>query len=232
MHVPDEAAPVSNGPGAVAARPGGPAGVAVVVPVRALEGAKSRLGAQLDAEERQALVLALFERVLEAARGTAGVGRVIVVSPDGEVLRRAARAGALPLRQQSGDLNAGLVQAADLAAAMGVAAVLVLPADLPAINPAEVRRLVESASASARPGRPLVALVPDRHGGGTNALLVSPPRAIPFRFGEGSRSLHATEARAAGAVYLELDGPLSLDIDTPDDLLLADLAGLDHGDGR
>jgi 2-phospho-L-lactate guanylyltransferase len=72
----------------------------------------------------------------------------------------------------------------------------------------------------------LVVLVPDRAREGTNLLLVAPPGAIPFRFGPGSRAAHAAAASRGGAVYLELAGPLSLDLDTPDDLLAAEAIGL------
>ena len=65
-------------------------------------------------------------------------------------------------------------------------------------------------------------IVPDRHGAGTNALLLSPPDIVDFAFGPGSRQTHADRARRAGAVLVELDGPLALDIDTPEDLLLAE----------
>jgi 2-phospho-L-lactate guanylyltransferase len=82
------------------------------------------------------------------------------------------------------------------------------------------------------PDKAVVALIPDRHGMGTNALLVAPPNAIPFCFGEGSRAAHAAAAAAAGATYLELDGPLTFDLDTPDDLLEADKLGLGHEAGR
>src|SRR5438093_585798 len=72
------------------------------------------------------------------------------------------------------------------------------------------------------PRRPLVAIVPDRHGRGTNALLLAPPDAIDTCFGGDSRAAHAAAAREAGAALVELDGPLTLDLDTPDDLLLAE----------
>ena len=68
---------------------------------------------------------------------------------------------------------------------------------------------------------PLVAIVPDRHGRGTNALLLSPPGVIEFCFGGDSKEAHLGAARAAGARVEVLDGPLSLDIDTPEDLLIA-----------
>jgi 2-phospho-L-lactate guanylyltransferase len=111
---------------------------------------------------------------------------------------------------------------------------MVLPADLPDVTAAEIDRLAETADLLLRgaPERPVVLLVPDRHGTGTNALLLAPPNAIAFRFGEGSRAAHAAAATAAGASYRELDGPLSFDVDTPDDLLEADRRGLDHEMGR
>ncbi|HEX8939842.1 MAG TPA: 2-phospho-L-lactate guanylyltransferase [Candidatus Limnocylindrales bacterium] len=202
-----------------------------VVPVRSLETAKSRLGEPLDAEEREAFVAAMLRRAVRAGLD-GGLADVLVVSPDPEALELARMAGATPLHQASEGLNEGLADARAAAMGSGATALLVLPTDLPALSGPEVARLVERAARAVVPGRPLVALVPDRHASGTNALLVSPPDAIPFRFGEGSRARHAAAADEAGATYLELDSPLALDIDTADDLLLADLAGLDHEGGR
>jgi 2-phospho-L-lactate guanylyltransferase len=92
-----------------------------------------------------------------------------------------------------------------------------------------VDALVEKAAGYAAPSG-LVALVPDRHGHGTNALLVSPPLVISPAFGESSRAGHARAARAAGARYAELDSPLSLDVDTAADLLAAEaVMGSIHG---
>ena len=65
----------------------------------------------------------------------------------------------------------------------------------------------------------------DRHATGTNALGLRPPSIIPFAFGPGSREAHRAAADVAGATYLELDGPLGLDLDTPEDLLLVEAAG-------
>ena len=69
-----------------------------------------------------------------------------------------------------------------------------------------------------------VVLVTDRHATGTNALGLRPPSIIPFAFGPGSRKPHRAAADRAGATYVELDGPLGLDLDTPDDLLLVEAA--------
>ena len=72
------------------------------------------------------------------------------------------------------------------------------------------------------PGR--VVLVTDRHGTGTNALGLRPPSVIGFAFGAGSREAHRAAAAAAGATYLEVGGPLAIDLDTPDDLLFIESA--------
>jgi 2-phospho-L-lactate guanylyltransferase len=70
----------------------------------------------------------------------------------------------------------------------------------------------------------IVALVTDQHGSGTNALLVSPPELIDPLFGPASRELHRAAAAGAGAAFVELDGPLQLDVDTTADLEVAEAA--------
>ena len=191
--------------------------VVAVVPVGTLDGAKSRLGGTLDAEERRDLATQLLMRTLEAARGARGIDEVLVVTPDDEVREIATRAGARPLRQRSQGLNAGLRQARDEVVAVGAQAMLVLPIDLPLVTSTALDAILQPLNDRARP---LVVLVPDRHGRGTNALLLSPPDAIEFGFGGDSRRAHAACAHEARATYVELDGPLSVDVDTPDDLLL------------
>jgi LPPG:FO 2-phospho-L-lactate transferase len=207
--------------------------IVALIPVRSLSGGKSRLGEPLDAEERAALVLALLQRTVEAALAATRLAGVVVVSMDEDLLRGARAMGAATLLQRTDGLNEALDEAR-IAAGAAATAVMVLPADLPGIAASAIDRLAEAADLAPHgaPEKPVVALVPDQHGTGTNALLVAPPNAIPFCFGEGSRAAHAAAARAAGASYLELDGPLTFDLDTPDDLLEADLRGLDHEAGR
>jgi 2-phospho-L-lactate guanylyltransferase len=216
-----------------------------VVPIRSLEGAKSRLGGLLDAEERQDLVRLLLERTIAAARATPAIDTVVVVSPDPVVLELAGRLGGHPLAQiwpdhvwpdhdggSSGGLNEGLAEAIQWAGAAGAEAVLILPADLPSISPAAIHQVVATAAAALVPGRPLVLVVPDRHGRGTNALLLRPPDVIRPSFGEDSRLAHQAAAARAGALAIELDGPLGLDLDLPADLSLAEELGLlDPADG-
>jgi 2-phospho-L-lactate guanylyltransferase len=192
--------------------------IVAIVPVGAIDGAKSRLGAVLDAEERRDLAFGLAERTIRAAVLTPGIDETLVVTPDDEIRDLATRAGARPLRQRSRGLNDGLREARDEAIAAGATAVLVLPIDIPAVAPDLLAPLVDIAAAGDR----LVRIVPDRHGRGTNALLLAPPDVIDFCFGGDSRDAHVEAARAAGARVELLDGPLTLDVDTPEDLLLAE----------
>ena len=207
--------------------------IVAVVPVRSLSSGKSRLGEPLDAEERADLVLALLRRTVEQALAASRLTGVVVVSEDADLLRQARAMGAASLLQERPGLNEGLAEARATADPEATA-IMVLPADLPSVVASAIDELAEVAELAQRaaPDRPVVALVPDRHGTGTNALLVAPPDAIPFRFGAGSRVAHCSAARAAGASYVELAGPLTFDLDTPEDLLEADRRGLDHEAGR
>ena len=78
----------------------------------------------------------------------------------------------------------------------GATRVLLVPGDCPALDPAELDELLEDAEGVATPD---VVVVPDRHGDGTNALLLTPPDAIQPAFGPGSRERHERLAQEAGA---------------------------------
>jgi len=195
--------------------------VAAIIPIRSLDGAKSRLGAVLDAEERHDLAARLARQTIAAAVASTGLAETLVVTVDDAVRAIALELGARPLRQRSEGLNHGLREARDEAMAAGAEAILILPGDLPDVTAAALQPILATLD---DPVRPLVAIVADRHGRGTNALLVAPPDAIEFCFGGDSRAAHAAAAQAAGATLVELGGPLGLDLDTPEDLLLAELA--------
>jgi 2-phospho-L-lactate guanylyltransferase len=198
--------------------PDEPSPVFAIVPAGTLDGAKSRLGAVLDAEERHELAASLARRTIAAAVAAPSIADVLVITPDDEVRALALALGARPLRQRSTGLNVGLREARGEAIAAGAAAILVLPTDLPHVDAAAIEAVL---APLADPRRPLVVIVPDRHGRGTNALLVAPPDAIDVRFGGDSRAAHAAAAGEVGAHLVELGGPLRLDLDTPDDLVLA-----------
>lgn len=193
-----------------------PRSTTVAIPVRGFEGAKSRLGDVLDAEERRDLVERLLRRVISAALATEGVLDVLVVSHDPEVLSVAAAAGALPVDQGSRGLNPALHEARAVAAGERL---LIVPGDVPGVSPAALSQVLAAGDAA---GTPSVVLVPDRHGRGTNALLLDPPDVIDPAFGGDSRAGHAWLASSADAAFVEVRNVLELDIDTPEDLLLAE----------
>jgi 2-phospho-L-lactate guanylyltransferase len=194
----------------------------VVVPVGALDGAKSRLGESLDPEERRDLVISLLQRTIAVLRDTPGL-ETLVVSPDPDVLAIATEAGVDTLRQRGMGLNQGLREAREVAVARGAPAIVVLPVDLPLLSTSALNSLLRPLHTGAAARRPTIVIVPDRSRRGTNALAIAPPDAIEFCFGGDSRAAHLASARSVGADVVELDdGPLTLDLDTPDDLLLVE----------
>lgn len=198
-----------------------------IVPVGALDGAKSRLGAVLDAEERLDLTLGLARKTITAAVAAERVDEVYVITPDDTVRALADELGARPILQRDRGLNHGLAAARAEAIAAGADAILILPIDLPEATAGAIDVVARSLD---QPGRPLVTIVPDRHRRGTNALLIAPPDAIDLCFGGDSAIAHQAAALAVGARLVVLGGPLALDLDTPEDLLLAEasLGGHDH----
>ena len=205
-----------------------------LVPIRGLESAKTRLGGNLDAEERRDLVVDLLRRTLRATRDAAGIAGTIVVTMDSEAAGIARDHHAIGLVERAPGLNAAIAAARSVAVARGATAVVVLPADLPGISAVAVDALLGASAGSRSAGDAgaigLVALVTDQHERGTNALLISPPGLIDPLFGPGSRELHRAAAAAAGAMFVELAGPLTLDVDTPDDLAVAEATlGVIHG---
>ena len=163
-----------------------------ILPVKSFTAAKQRLAGLLGAGSRQALAQAMFSDVLSSLRHVQGLDAVAVVTAD-----RVAEAVALGERVQVlGDPDQqGQSQAAAIgiryALAAGYERVLLVPGDTPLLDPAEVAALL------AQEGT--LAIVPDRHGSGTNALLIAPPDAIEPSFGPDSFERHVAAGRAAGA---------------------------------
>jgi 2-phospho-L-lactate/phosphoenolpyruvate guanylyltransferase len=187
-----------------------------ILPVKSFNAAKQRLAGMLGAGSRQALAQAMFSDVLTTLRHVPGLDAVAVVTSD-----RVAESAALGERvqvlrdtEQAGQSAATLI-GIRYAQAAGYERVLLVPGDTPLVDPQDVSRLLGVETA--------VAIVPDRHGTGTNALLISPPDAIAPSFGPGSFERHVVAARAAAVGYsIERVPGLMFDVDTPDDL--ADLS--------
>ena len=197
--------------------------VEAVVPVRGLPAGKARLARLLTIEQRNRLVRAMLGDVVRALQAARRVDRVTIVSRDIAARREAARLGVAFLRQAPGQagLNAALRDAQARVAAAG--ALLIVPADLPLIRPADIDALVAAGSPAAGPA---VALAPAEDGG-TNGLCLRPPSVIEPAYGPGSAARHERAAIAAGAAFTAVRSERwALDVDWPEDLarLLA-LAG-------
>lgn len=188
-----------------------------VVPVKRFAAAKQRLAPGLDAERRQALAAAMLGDVLEAIGAARTIERAILVSGDPLAQEIAARAEAsVEIVSDPADEGHDVAARAGVARAEadGAAVALLLPGDCPLLDPRDLDRLLTGVPS------PYAAIVPDRHGSGTNALVLSPPGAIEPAFGEGSRERHVAAARAAGIPFeVEEVASLALDLDTPADLV-------------
>jgi 2-phospho-L-lactate guanylyltransferase len=186
-----------------------------ILPVKRFELAKTRLRSALDPAARGALAQAMVADVLDALLGSSALDAVVVVTNAAAVAKLAGAAGARVLSDphESGQSAAALV-GIEWAIADGYERVLLVPGDCPALDGAAIDTLLRAA-----PAPPSVTAVADRHGEGTNALLLAPPQVIEPGFGPGSLERHRTRALASGAAWhtLELPG-LLLDIDTAEDL--------------
>lgn len=198
-----------------------------VLPVKRLYAAKQRLAAGLGGEQRRNLAEAMVGDVLEAIGEARTVERTIVVSGDpiAQELAAAVDAEVVPDPEDAGHAEAALAGIAR-AEVEGAECVVLLPGDCPLLDPRELDRLLTGV-----PER-YVGIVPDRHGTGTNALVLSPPDAIVPAFGEGSRDRHVAAAREAGVPFEVEELPsLGLDLDTPADVI-ALTRQLEAGAGR
>lgn len=189
---------------------------AVVVPVKELPVAKTRLG--MGDAERTALALAMASDVVSAALACPVVDGVVVVTNDARAAAVLADLGARVVADVSdAGLNPALLDGARYARALwprhGVAA---LASDVPCATPEALAGALREAAAFPR------ALMPDARGDGTTLLTASPGHDLDPRYGASSRHAHV----AAGARQLADSAALRRDVDTPDDLAAAVALGV------
>ncbi|HAV75930.1 MAG TPA: 2-phospho-L-lactate guanylyltransferase [Anaerolineae bacterium] len=186
-----------------------------IVPVKPLRRGKSRLAGSLSEEERAELNQSLLQHTLKTLTRLKDVEQVLVVSRDPQALTIARQHGARTvLEDGQPQLNTALTRATVVAKVYATRGVLILPADLPLISEEDVLTLIERAV-----DPPVIVIAPDRHGKGTNALLISPAGLIEYDFGDNSFEKHCELAKEAGARLEIVDLPtLGLDLDVPEDL--------------
>jgi 2-phospho-L-lactate/phosphoenolpyruvate guanylyltransferase len=181
-----------------------------VLPIKTFARAKHRLAEALGTPDRRDLAEAMVADVLDALAHVPELGGVIAVTAEPRAAEAATAAGAEVVHDpDEAGQSAAAARGVEAAIERGAARALLVPGDCPALVPEEVSALLAHDEA--------VVIVPDRHGAGTNALLLSPPDAIAPSFGEGSFARHAARARARGLAVAEVPS-LGLDVDTPQDL--------------
>jgi 2-phospho-L-lactate/phosphoenolpyruvate guanylyltransferase len=222
---------------------------AAILPVKRFSAAKSRLGASGVAETlRERLARAMVADVLLALASTDAIERTIVVTRE-PTLAGVADEHAAVIVEDHADAGQSAAVALGVSRALrdGFARVLCIPGDCPALDPSELDALLAAADTRAAQDsrgvtdardvtdavnardiadgranglvRAEVVIVPDRHGTGTNGLLLTPPDTIDPAFGPGSCERHRALAHAAGArCQIERPASLLLDVDTSDDL--------------
>jgi 2-phospho-L-lactate/phosphoenolpyruvate guanylyltransferase len=186
-----------------------------VVPVKERDRAKERLAPLLRPALRQELALAMLEDVLAAVAATPGLAGLVVVTVDRAAALLARRYDARILEAGARDGHTGAVAAAArLLVAEGRTGMLTLPGDIPLATPAEIGSLLRAHGTA-----PAFTIAPSHDEGGSNAVLLSPPDAVPLRFGVDSFFPHLRAAEACGIrpTVLRLPG-IALDIDNPEDL--------------
>ena len=192
-------------------------GLTVVIPIRGLWGSKTRLAPMFDERHRARLVAGMAFHVLRVTHDSGLAGKIVVVTRDDHLLETLDEE--LPdvhgILQGPGSvgMNAGIDTGRQVAVRSGSDRLLVLPADLPELDAADLAAMLASGAD--------VVIGPDLGLHGTNALLLNGREtvsAFPFHFGLGSRLEHERAAVDLGLQVEDVVRPgLALDLDTPDD---------------
>jgi len=185
---------------------------AAILPVKSFGAAKQRLGSLLGSGSRHALAQAMFQDVLSSLRKVEGIEQIVVVASEPSVEFAADEQVVLLQDEASEGQSPAAAAGIRWAIASGFERVLLVPGDTPLLAPAEIDALLADAPEA-------VVIVPDRHGTGTNGLLLQPPTAIEPSFGPDSMARHVAAAEAAGVTHrVERVQSLMFDVDTSEDL--------------
>jgi 2-phospho-L-lactate guanylyltransferase len=186
----------------------------ILIPVKNLAGAKQRLAAVLDQSSRTELAHAMLHDVVSAVARWVGRPKCALVTSDPFALELAETYDfeIIPDLENAGE-TAAIEMATRVCLDRGIEGTLVIPGDIPLIQPAEVEQIFAQA-----PQRGTV-LVPAADGRGTNAAFRRPANLFPLRFGNDSFKPHLAAAQATSEPcrVLQLPG-IALDLDSPEDL--------------
>lgn len=184
------------------------------MPIKAFDKAKTRLRPALTPEQCAALARNMAADVVTALQNASLLQGVILLGEEPVIAEFAGELDCDHLAENPGvDLSSNLDTAADKMKLAGIDVLLVLPGDLPALRAADIDQLISDHTAG-------LSICPASRDGGTNALVMSPPGAIEFCFGQQSAKRHLQAAQAAEIKCEHIHrAAFSRDIDTPDDLI-------------
>jgi 2-phospho-L-lactate/phosphoenolpyruvate guanylyltransferase len=184
---------------------------AIVLPVKSLSEAKSRLEPLLTPLERAVLTLAMLEDVIDVTERLTG-WETWVISPDESVLEIAVRRKVTPITEETPSLPAAMQQVEEEATGRGADTLAVLLPDTPFVTVAALTNALHTLGP--------VVLGPASDGSGTNLLIRRPPGVLPARFGPDSYRRHLQEAAEADIPTSVVERPeIGFDLDLPDDIL-------------
>ncbi len=196
--------------------------ICVVVPIKAFTSAKTRLSPRFDADQRACLAQASAERVLFAVANCVPVNMSIAVVETSAAAKMARHHGFDVIQRtdiygQSAAVTAGFHAAIE----RGATNVLTVSADVPLVRPRDIEEIL-------KPRGPVLVLVSDREGRGTNALRLDPAVEMRLHFGPDSLPQHRDEAEALKLSVKVIDNPrVRIDIDTPEDIEALEVSGPD-----
>jgi 2-phospho-L-lactate guanylyltransferase len=187
-----------------------------VVPIKELDGAKQRLAPLLSPAERRALIEVMMGEVLEAVCEASSLAGIMVVTLDPQATALAQRLGARVVTDGAREGHTGSVMAGvELLVREGRGGMITLPADIPAATSQEIDLVV----ATHLPA-PSFTISPAHDDLGSNAVICSPPDAVPLRFGDNSYFPHLDAAHRCGIEPSVMRQPgIAMDIDHPVDLV-------------
>ncbi|HEX6821126.1 MAG TPA: 2-phospho-L-lactate guanylyltransferase [Candidatus Sulfotelmatobacter sp.] len=186
----------------------------ILVPIKDTSGAKQRLASILDQDSRTRLAHAMLHDVFSALNRWKDRPSVGIVTSDAHAIQLAIeyKFEIIPDPENPGETGA-IEIATQVCVERGEDNTLVIPADIPLIQPWELEEIYKQAPAAG------TVLVPAGDGRGTNAAFRRPANLFPLRFGNDSFKPHHATAQTTGqpCVILNLPG-IAVDVDNPEDL--------------
>ncbi|MCI0558291.1 MAG: 2-phospho-L-lactate guanylyltransferase [Nitrososphaera sp.] len=188
-----------------------------IIPVKRFENSKTRMSSILELEDRILLSSLMLEDTLRLLKTVPDLQRIVVVSSDRRAEEITGRHGcSFLIEHKESGVNSAVLVADQYSVSEGADATIVIPQDLPLLDPLDITMMCDLAKDEKR----CIIICPSQRYDGTNALLRKPPSAISTFFDNNSYENHINAARESGiSPRLFLSKNLMLDIDTPEDAM-------------